>query len=233
MKKMVITAVTLAMSLMAMATETAYVQITLKGASGGESDVYLLEDDARTPAYESGFDTEKMMSQSNSKSVLIYGLVGTTPCEEVATNSLQNFKIGFKTNQVDQNYTLTFSDKSGGTIKLKDLLTDTEIDLGSATSYNFSVEAGLVGRHEVLDRFVINYAREADSGELEICHKDNKLELLNNPYTENIVVKDAEGNLVKDVPSTNTPQYIDLSDLPAGQYTVELNGGNRKFVIKQ
>ena len=233
MKKMVFTAFALVIGMMALATETAYVQIRLTGESGQSSNVFITEDDAHTTAFEPGVDTEKMMSQANSKSVLLYGIVGSTYCEDVVSNDLTNLKIGFTTNQVDQNYTLTFIDKEGGTIKLKDLLTDTEIDLGSATSYNFSVAAGLVGRHQVLDRFVINYHRDPDTGDLEICHKDNQLQLLNNPYTANIVIKDSEGTEVKNVPSTNTPQYIDLSDLAAGQYTVELNNGNRSFIIKK
>lgn len=232
---MVITAVTLAMSMMAMAVETAYVELRLTGVTGQQSSsVTITADDAYTTAFEPGVDSESMMTLSNSKSVLIYGLVGSHYCENVVANDLTNLRIGFTTNQVDQNYTISFVDKDGGTIKLKDLETGDEITItASSPAYEFSVPAAQVGQKQILDRFVINYERHADSGELEICHKDNKLELLNNPYTENIVVKDAEGNIVKDVPSTNTPQYIDLSGLPAGQYTVELNDGNRKFVIKQ
>lgn len=111
-----------------------------------------------------------------------------------------------------------------------------KFQLTNSTEYHFTLnnEAAYVeGQNCVIaDRFVINYARTPDA-DLEICHLDNKLVLKQNPYLANIVVKDAEGNKVIDEPSTNTPQEIDLSSLPAGQYTVELDGGNRKFVIKQ
>ena len=113
MKKMFISVVALAMSVMAVATETAYVQVKLTGENGGASNVFLTEDNAYTNAFEAGVDVEKMMSQSNSKSLLMYGLVGTTPCEDVVAANLDGTELGFTTNQLDQNYTLTFIDFSG------------------------------------------------------------------------------------------------------------------------
>ena len=223
-------------SLSVMATTTSAIRIKLVGSNPtyATSMLRLTEDDARTAAYESGYDAESMMSLSNPYSVLIYSYVGSHPCEVVATNSLNNTNIGFTTNLVDQNYTLEFSNFEGAELRLYDLVTgDVVVINGSTPAYAFSVTAEQVGRHQVLDRFIINLVREADSGDLEICHKDNQLQLLNNPYLANIVIKDAEGNTVKNVPSTNTPQYIDLSDLAAGQYTVELNNGNRSFIIKK
>lgn len=235
MKKMFISVVALAVSMLAMATETAYVRIRLAGESGLSSVVRLTEDDARNSSFEDTYDTDKMMLLSNPRSVLLYGLVGTHYCEDVKTNDLHNLAIGFTTNdKIDLNYTITFENVSGRELKLYDMVTGDVTVIAGANSYNFSIteEQKAAGNVQILDRFVIDYQRELDD-ELEICHKDNKLELHKNPYAENIVVKDAEGNIVKNVPSTNTPQYIDLSDLPAGQYTVELNDGNRKFVIKQ
>ena len=60
MKKIIISAVVLAMSVMAMATETAYVKVRLTGVTGGvSSSVTLVEDDANTSAYEPGADIEQ------------------------------------------------------------------------------------------------------------------------------------------------------------------------------
>ena len=235
MKKLFVTMLVVVASLSVTAATTSAIRIKLVGSNPtyATSLLRLTEDNARTAAYESGYDAESMMSLSNPYSVLIYSYVETHPCEVVMTNNLNNTNVGFTTNLVDQNYTLEFSNFEGNELRLYDAVEDSTIVLNASTpAYAFSVTAAQVGRIQVLDRFIINPARELDD-ELEICHKDNKLELHKNPYAENIVVKDAEGNIVKDVPSTNTPQYIDLSDLAAGQYTVELNGGNRKFVIKQ
>ena len=158
MKKMFISVIALAMSVMALATETAYVQIKLTGESGGASSVFLTEDDAYTNAYESGADVEKMMSQSNSKSVLMYGFVGTTPCEDVVAANLDGLVLGFTTNQLDQNYTLKFIDYEGSkTLTLYDRVTKTPTVITDGGSYNFSVTAAEVGRVAINDRFVINY----------------------------------------------------------------------------
>lgn len=153
---MFISVVALAMSVMAMATETAYVQIKLTGATGGTSNVYLTEDDAYTNAFEPGVDVEKMMSQSNSKSVLLYGFVGTTPCEDVVAANLDGLKIGFTTNQVDENYTLTFIGVSGRPLRLYDRVTKTETIIVGNGTYDFSVEDFTYERVAFNDRFVIN-----------------------------------------------------------------------------
>lgn len=154
---MFISVVALAMSVMAMATETAYVQIKLTGNSGGTSNVFLTEDDAYSNAFEPGVDVEKMMSQSNSKSVLMYGFVGTTPCEDVVAANLDGLSLGFATNQVDQNYTLSFIDYEGSkTLTLYDRVTNTQTVITDGGSYPFTVDASLVGRKEINDRFYIN-----------------------------------------------------------------------------
>lgn len=236
MKKMFISVVALAVSMMAMATESAYVRIRLAGASGLSSVVRLTEDDERNSSFEDGYDTDKMMMLSNPRSVLLYGLVGTHNCEDVKTNDLRNLALGFTTNdKIDLNYTITFENVSGRELKLYDMVTGDITVIAGANSYDFSIteEQKAAGNVQILDRFVIDYTRVVDAGDLEICHKDNQLQLLNNPYAENIVIKDAEGTTVKNVVSRNTPQYIDLSDLAAGQYTVELNNGNRSFIIKK
>jgi hypothetical protein len=156
MKKMFISVIALAMSMMAMATETAYVEIKLTGETGGANSIYLFEDDAYTNAYESGADVEKIMSQSNNKSVLLYGFVGSTPCEDVVAANLDGLVLGFATNQVDQNYTLHFIDYEGKTLTLYDRVTNTSTVITDGGSYPFSVDASLVGRHQINDRFYIN-----------------------------------------------------------------------------
>jgi hypothetical protein len=168
MKKMFISVVALAMSMMAMATETAYVQIKLTGENGGTSSVFLTEDDAYTNAFEPGVDVEKMMSQSNSKSVLLYGFVGTTPCEDVVAANLDGLKIGFTTNQIDENYTLSFIDVSGRPLKLYDRVTMTETTIVGNGTYEFSVEDFTDERLAFNERFVIN--RQAYNVTLNDCY---------------------------------------------------------------
>lgn len=216
MKKMVFTAVALAMGMMAMATETAYMQIRLTGESGQSSNVFLTEDSEHSSAFESGVDSEKMMSLANSKSVLIYGYQGATPCEDIVTNNLTNLQLGFTTNMVDQNYTLTFIDKEG-TISLYDKVALDFVDLSEA--YNFSVAAGLVGQKQILDRFVVNYVPDAPV-ELDACfNKDakNLLKINANPWSEGkIVICDKNDAQVGDE-YAGTTTNIDLTALTAGE----------------
>lgn len=157
MKKFYIFAMALVVSAFAIAADPAYVEIELTGATGGSSSVYLYEDNGYTNAYESGADVEKFMSFSNSKSVLLYGLVDSYKCEDVVTNNLDGQVLGFATNQVDANYTLKFIDFEGRTLKLYDLVTNTETVITDGGTYDFTVEAAQVGRHQINDRFVINY----------------------------------------------------------------------------
>ena len=153
MKKMFISVIALAMSMMAMATEEAFVRIRFNGASGGESVVRLYQDDANTPEYESSFDSDKMLEQSNSKSVLIYGIVGTHKCEDVVTNNLQGVEIGFVTNQVDAaNYKFTFENPRGLALQLYDRVEDKLLDMTNNATYTFDAAAG---RAEINNRFVI------------------------------------------------------------------------------
>ena len=157
MKKMFISVIALAMSMMAMATETAYVQIRLTGINGGVSNsVYLTEDNAYTNAYESGADVEKIMSQANSNSVLMYAFVGTTPCGEVVALNLDGLNLGMMTNEVDNEYKLTFKNVSGRALTLYDRVANQVTNIVDNGVYNFSVDPSLVGQHAINDRFFIN-----------------------------------------------------------------------------
>ena len=158
MKKLFISIMAVAFSLSSMATETATAHIKLVGSNTtyATNIIRLTEDDARNSSYESGYDSERMMNLSNPFSVLLYGFVGNIPCELVATDNLDGLMIGFTTNMLDADYKLVFSNVSGRALKLYDRVLNTEIDIVNDAEYNFSVDASLVGQHEVNDRFFIN-----------------------------------------------------------------------------
>ena len=217
MKKMFISVVALAMSVMAMATETAYVQVKLTGENGGASNVFLTEDNAYTNAFEAGVDVEKMMSQSNSKSLLMYGLVGTTPCEDVVAANLDGMYLGFTTNQLDQNYTLTFIDFSGRELTLLDRVTNEVVTINASTpAYAFSVEAAQVGRVAINDRFVIG-----GTPVVSFCFNYNVLEVMGHAG-ESLVVKQGDTEIAN-VPALGGAYTLDLSD-KSGRLVVTLNG---------
>lgn len=232
MKKILISTITLLVSVMVMATETAYFEITLTGASGGNSTVSLTEDDARTAAYESGYDVASMMALANTKSVLIYGLVGTDSCEAVATNDLNEFKIGFTSNKVDDHYTLSFSNFSGRTLYLYDLVAEEIITInGSTPAYNFTIPSA--GRAIFANRFVIKDS--APSGNLETCFTGTELQISNNPYYGAITITPVGGGSPTVLPymASGTIDLSDAGEFPNGDYTVQVGSGasSRKFII--
>lgn len=108
-------------------------------------------------------------------------------------------------------------------------------ELNNNTEYNFTLSndpSYVEGTNSVIaDRFVINFKRIADEGDIEMCFQFGMLQILNNPYLTNIVVKDENGVVKVDAESKNTPQEINLTALPAGQYSVEFNNGERKYYI--
>lgn len=146
-------------------------------------------------------------------------------------SDLKNTKIGFKTTGVG-NYKFQFSTVTGQ-VDLYDKVADLLIEITPSTpAYNFTVandESGKV----VEDRFVVFYKVE----ELEVCFKDNKLQISSNPYTAGIVVKDANGTPITGSPFLDSTMEIDLSgaSFATGRYTVEFGGGKagggEEFVV--
>ena len=159
MKKVFISILAAVLTLSAFAGETARVtiQLTSTNATYGTDELELKENTDRTAAYESGYDAEKMMSQANKHSVLLYAFVGDQPCSTVATNDLDGTVIGFTSNKYDTDYKLVFSNVSG-TLSLYDRVTKTSTTIANNGEYPFTATAGRVA---VEDRFVINYVAPA------------------------------------------------------------------------
>ncbi len=231
MKKILLSAVACMFAMFVAATETAYVRITLKSASGTNNALRLSEDDANTNAFEDGADADKMMNLSNSKSVLLYAFVEDHTCGNVVALNLDGLKLGFTTNKVDDTYTLSFDQFSGRELKLYDAVKDEVITINASTpDYEFTVDASQVGQVAIADRFSIG---EPASLDFEICHRYGKLQIAG--YDGAVVVKDAEGTekINQTLNAGRAQKEITLADYitEAGYYTVELEG-KTPLVIK-
>lgn len=153
MKKLLISVLAVALSWSAMAAPIAVAKITLTGATGGYGELTLYEDDNRTSAYESGYDAPLIGTMENSKSVQLYGFIGSQKYDKIYSNDLYGTEIGFITNQDDANYTLTFNHIYGSDIVLYDRVKNKAVTITSGTpAYTFEAAAGRV---EVNNRFVI------------------------------------------------------------------------------
>ena len=225
MKKLLISVVALSISAMTMATQTASVRINLVGSNATYSTktLRLVEDDARSAAAENGYDAECMMTQSNANSTLIYGLIGTTGYSTVATNDLTGLEIGFVTNQVDQDYTLTFTNFSGNEFTLRDKVTDQYITVNATTpAYAFSVTAAQVGRVAINDRFVIeNAPAPAVKG---ICFNYNILTLTKyNGAKVDVYAQGATAAADSKTIASDAATDFDLNALASGEYVVKID----------
>lgn len=154
MKKVFISILAAVLTLSAFAGETARVTIRLTStnATYGNDELELKENTDRTAAYESGYDAEKLMSQTNKHSVLLYAFVGDQACSTIATNNLDGTVIGFTSNKYDTDYKLVFSNVSGRELKLYDRVLKTTTTITNSLEYSFSATEGRVA---VNDRFII------------------------------------------------------------------------------
>lgn len=157
MKKILMSLMVVIMSLSAFATQTGFVRITLNGENGDTdyaSTVVLVKDDARSAAYEQGYDAECLSTTpSGVYGVMFYGFVGTKKCEYIYTNDFEGIEFGFVTNVLETSYTLSFSDFSGDEFILYDRVTNTPITVNASTpDYDFTATAG---QTTINDRFVI------------------------------------------------------------------------------
>lgn len=154
MRKLLFSFFAVALCASMFATETAKVTIELlsTNATYGTDVLELRENTDRNSTYESGYDSESMMSQANKHSVLLYGFVEDRPCSYVATNNLDGLAIGFTTNKYDTDYKLVFSNVSGRELKLYDRVLKTTTTITNSLEYSFSATEGRVA---VNDRFVI------------------------------------------------------------------------------
>ena len=220
---LLVAAIATSLNIMAL-TPTATAVITMTGNVSGNFDrVTLVESttDGFTAGYENGYD----VFQPDANVPGIYAVSEAGRFSTSMTNNLDNNPIGFIAG-TDAAYTLTFSGVSGRTLKIYDKETHTETVLANDGNYPFAATPGA----RIDNRFVINFT----SDNLDVCFKDNKLEINNNPNTaEDIVIKDAAGNPISGSPFVGTSTLIPLTSIGAkgDRFTVEFYGGARKFVI--
>lgn len=220
------------------AANTANVTLTLTGNGGSEASQLKLRID---PDVTEATTATWFPNTESTGTVNLYAEIGGEKYSQYKYKSLTNTPLVVVTNRreaAQQHYTITFAVFANTEVLyLTDMAVDKDnpIAITNGGTYEFDVNTTLhpdyvAGTNYVVkDRFVINYARIPDTGDLALCFQYGKLTINNNPYLTNIVIKDEEGDTKMDVESANTPQEIDLSALAAGQYTVEI--GTEKFII--
>jgi len=226
MKKITLTIITvLVASIMFAATPdiSAMCKILINSQSSISGDnIKMLESASFSSAHDNGWDGTKNIIAGNLQMwVPSYQDLAT-----IATNELDNTPITVQT-IADTEYTFSFSNVKGTQLMLLDAQNDSLTVINGTNTYKCAIAANKT----IAGRFFVVKAYTPDPGNLEVCHVGDELQVKNNPFSTNIVVKNAEGTKVVDRMPVNTPQIISLKDLPKGRYTVEFNDGKEVFVI--
>ena len=198
--------------------DTTAVRVKLTAANGRMDNVYLLQNTAFHANTKDVGESTKMMNAVPNVNIYVaapYGDMST-----LKTNDLMGTRLAIQTNSQTE-YTLSFDWLKGGSLYLKDNVTGAVIPVTASQQYAFTAEA----KATIADRF--SFVAAPVGGTYEICHRYGRLQISNYPVatnTDNIVVKDEAGAVVKEVAPMAVYQEIDLSGLAAGHYTVEANG---------
>lgn len=210
-------------------TITASGTITMKGVPSGTSDVLEIYQitEAHANSFDNGWDATKMMNTLLSTSVNIYAQTSYGKLSIVALPDIAGLPLPIITNENETSYVFSFSDVDGD-IKIEDMELDS-IHPMSKGDYAFVAENG---KKTIANRFRIYKPFTPDAGELEVCAYFNSIEIKNNPYTGDIVVKDLEGNVVLTKVARTTPQTISLESLAAGHYVLVIGEKSFEFCNK-
>ncbi len=219
MKKIMVMLLCAVVAVNAMAvTYTAKAKVTLTSESGYKCDLMLLE------SAEYGALTGSVMNMED-RVVALYALNGSTKLQIAESVDLRGVKLGLKTD-AKTNYTVAVSAVEGSeTLYLYDADKKENFALTEGASFNFTAAANAT------DEARFSLRKLADA--LNVCFKNNKIEINENPFDEDIVIKDANGDQIAGSPFAASTPLIDMTAIGAAgdRFTVEFNGGNRKFVI--
>jgi len=129
-------------------------KITLS-ADGWADNVYFLESERYSEAYEDGYDAHKM----ESGNLNIYAMADEEKLAIDATNSIIGTRVGVRTGS-EEAYTLTFSHvDSEDELVLWDKEAEEKVTISEGQTYTFFAEPN----SEITSRFVIIEANEADA----------------------------------------------------------------------
>lgn len=215
---------------------TANMTITISHDQAANDDVLnLYEMPTATLAQMKLYSSSKRMNGGLPENLNIYALndsVFEGRLGTLATTSLVDQYIGVATNQVATNYQFKFTGVSitdpARKLYLFDLQEGTQNEIVDNMTYSF-----VAAKEDTIEtRFVINELHTPDPGELVVCVYYNSIEIQNNPYTDNIVVKDMEGNVVLTKAPRATPQVISLENLASGHYFLEIGTESFEFCNK-
>ena len=181
------------------------------------------------------YSSNKLMNEGLPQNLNIYALndsVHQGRQSTLATTTLINQFIGVATNQVATNYEFKFTNVSitdpERKLYLVDLQEGSKKEIVEDMTYSF-----VAAKADTIEtRFMIDGEFTPDPGKLAVCVYFNEIQINNNPYTTDIVIKDADGNVVLTRVPVSTPQVISLEELASGHYFLEIGTETYEFCNK-
>lgn len=217
----------LIVSVSAMAQTPAFnrIRINLQNTTTSKSDwAYLVECPGYTSEFENSFDIIKGFLAGD---IFVYSVTAAGRQSDYFNSTLADLPIGYW-NKTASPATLKFTfseiqhDLEGEfNYYLLDKTTNSRTLITAGNSYIFTATA-----NEQNDtRFVII------KPDFHICATFDHVQIYDNLSTQNVVITNMAGDTVVNVAPVAVFQDIDLSDQPAGQYTINYNGGEKKYII--
>lgn len=224
MKKSLFLAALLFVTLMSQAQSiTGSSQITLSTAGEPNKIVRFVI----SSSFSDAFDTDYDALAKNPGGIYVYSN-GERYTYWASNGYSENLALGFAT-VGNKDYTLSFSNFTGESYKIRDLFTGTDIIVnGSTPDYNFSIEDAEKNT-TINNRFMINYNAEG----LAVCFINNKLTINDNPFPEEIVIETIDGTPIAGSPFDASTTLVDFTSIGAAgdRFVVKFHNGDKKLIF--
>lgn len=202
--------------------DTTAVRIKLYATGTTQNKILTILQNAAFDANKKESDEGTIQMGEEPKNVNVWAIAPYGDMSTLKTNNIVGTKLGFRTNNSNTEYELCFDQFMGDVLYLKD--NETGVEFPCTATYFFTAEAG---KKTITDRFVFVTPTSPISPEYEICYRNGYLQISNYPTdknTDHIVIKDADGKVIKDEAPKAIYHEIDLRRLTKGHYTIEANG---------
>lgn len=229
-KLLIATALFCGISVMAQ-EDVQIVQFTATSANNTAGDkVNLLVGSGFTTDFDNDYDKSKKMGSAESPTVINFyaycaGWLEVSP--KYAANAAEPVADGqpfvFESNDLDTEYTITFSIKQGTP---KWYFYDAQLDSATLITDGGTYVFTQAVSTKAETRFRIQ------APEFKICTTYDAVEIYGNEGTDNIVITTLANDTIVNVAPVEVFQTIDLSDKAAGHYVLTVNGTQYEFCNK-
>ncbi len=204
-----------------------YNKATLKITGGGGADEFTIyEGEQFSSSIDKGYDIKQM----NHDFIQIYAVQNGENYASVATDDAENLELTIKTKAATQ-YTLSFSGISEGYgVKLTDVKSGAEIEVGNDKTYTFTADANTTAVRFRFGKSEVS-ANEANADAVKIWSANGSLFVEGNAAEADIEIINLSGVKVASAKASGEAvQAVSISNLASGVYVVRVGNTAAKIV---